>query len=137
MKTPVITLWQPWAQFIMFGWKTIETRLHDKFKCLEGREILIHAGANWDTQWFRSASPFLTQEQLNLIDVMQKAEPSIICSAKVILYRRLVFADSKSALINCSYHRRGGLFLSEIKKLQPIFIKGSQGIWYYDKPKSL
>lgn len=44
MIYPVITLYQPWATWIMRGWKTIETRTHNRFACLDHKTILIHAG---------------------------------------------------------------------------------------------
>lgn len=40
---PIITLHQPYAFYIMMGWKTIETRLHDRFKNLVGKTIGIHS----------------------------------------------------------------------------------------------
>jgi predicted transcriptional regulator len=64
----VITLWQPWASFIALGWKTIETRTHDRFKNLVCERIAIHAG----------------------------------------------------------------LILENIKLIEPIKVKGKQGIWNYD-----
>lgn len=31
-----ISMWQPWAWWVMRGWKTIETRTHNRFKGLAG-----------------------------------------------------------------------------------------------------
>lgn len=44
----VITLWQPWATWVVLGWKTIETRLHPRFASLAGQVIGIHAGLKFD-----------------------------------------------------------------------------------------
>ncbi len=131
MKIPVITLQQPWAQFIMLGWKTIETRTHNKFKCLQGRRILIHASEKWDNKWFELASPYLNHEQLFSISALEKMKSSIICSAFVNDFDCLGPHDSKNALINCTSTQRYGLFLTKIKLIEPIRTKGAQGIWYY------
>src|SRR5689334_13020773 len=63
MIYPVITLYQPWATWIMRGWKTIETRTHNKFSRLEGKRILIHAGLTTDADAINN--PYLTKQQLS------------------------------------------------------------------------
>ena len=37
-----ITLWQPWATWIAWRWKTIETRGHDRFRRLVGQFASVH-----------------------------------------------------------------------------------------------
>lgn len=45
---PVITLYQPWATWIMRELKTIESRTHARFNSLLYKTILIHAGQTTD-----------------------------------------------------------------------------------------
>jgi hypothetical protein len=132
MIYPAITLYQPWAQFIMLGWKIIETRLHNKFACLNEKTILIHAGAYWDDDWFKLASHYLTHEQLFLMDTNIEVEPSILCSAKVYDYGTLNQSHSNDALIDCFGYNRKGLFLKDIEKTKPFPVAGSVGIFYFD-----
>src|ERR1035437_8721493 len=59
---PAITLYQPWATWIIRTWKDIETRTHNKFASLEGHYILIHAGKTTDESAINN--PYLTKEQI-------------------------------------------------------------------------
>jgi hypothetical protein len=43
----VITLKQPWATWVLWGWKIVETRLHNQFGSLMNKRIGIHAGLGW------------------------------------------------------------------------------------------
>ena len=61
---PVITLYQPWATWIMRGWKTIETRTHSRFACLRGQTILIHAGKTTDKSELVTENIYLTSQQI-------------------------------------------------------------------------
>lgn len=133
----VITLWQPWASFIALGWKTIETRTHDRFKNLVGEKIGIHAGNTWDKDWKELAGPYLTKMQIDEVGLLKNEfdlghlKGEIICTAKVTAFRELFSNDSDFALIECS-SLRYGLFLEDIKPIKPIPAKGKQGIWNYD-----
>ena len=46
----VISLWRPWCFWVMLGWKTIETRTHDRFANMMGKRIGIHAAQKWDDE---------------------------------------------------------------------------------------
>ncbi len=52
MIYPVITLYQPWATWVVRGLKPTETRLHNRFQSLIGKRILIHAGMTMDAVAF-------------------------------------------------------------------------------------
>jgi hypothetical protein len=132
MKIPVITLWQPWASWIVLGLKTIETRTHPRFACLAGKRIYIHAGAKWDESALMLATPFLTPSQLLQTTNFYETRSAIIGSAIVSEFRELIGKDSKRACIDCTNTLRYGLILSDVKAIQNIPIKGKQGIWYYD-----
>lgn len=126
---PVITLYQPWATWIMREWKTIETRTHDRFKCLNGRTILIHAGMKTDES--AAYNPYLTPEQI-FYNPDEVVNGCILGSAYVDGFSRLCQEHAKEALIEC-VTPRFGLFLTNIDVFdEPIPAKGEMGIWYYD-----
>jgi hypothetical protein len=133
-KMPVITLWQPWAQWVAWGWKTIETRTHERFRCLEGYRIGIHAGRKWDVTGLHAAVTFLdafriqrTEEEF---ENRVKTGGRIIATARVARFSALGDIHAPKALIECTT-RRWGLFLEDIRPLaNPVPATGGQGIWY-------
>lgn len=129
---PVITLYQPWATWIIRGWKTIETRTHNRFACLEDHRILIHAGLENDTTAINAFyHGYLTKEQL-LFNPDEMINGFILGSAFVSAYSPCKESDAKRALIECKTERFG-LYLREIERFnKPIPEKGEMGIWYYD-----
>jgi len=148
----VITLWQPWASFIAFGWKSIETRTHNKFESLKGNRIAIHAGKNWDKDWWILTADYLDLDQKRKIDLMKIENKipfdKIICSCFVKDYKiPLTNEDEIKALIECKT-TRAGLILTDVVefhtpttpvKEKHLTAKGSpaekichQGIWNYD-----
>jgi activating signal cointegrator 1 len=129
----IITLWQPWALFIACGWKTIETRTHDRFKYLQKEVIGIHAGKTFDKDWEELTSPYLTDDQKRITrENLLWHHGEIICIAKVEIAGWLIPSHSNRALIKCDITDRYGLFLKDIKRIQPIPAKGHQGIWNYE-----
>ena len=129
---PVITLYQPWASWIMRLWKTIETREHNRFACLNGKRILIHAGQRTDASPFATQNPFLSKEQIfhNPDEIINGF---ILGSAYVSNVGWLDASHSSKALIDCHHTSRFGLFLEWIiPEIEPIPVKGEMGIWYYD-----
>jgi len=137
MQIPVITLHQPYAQFIMMGWKIIETRPHNRFKSLEGKTIFIHAGAHWEKNWYQFSGKYMTDDQVRQTvnwSMFKRLKPQIVCSVFVKKNAKLNSeCESKKALIDCyEKDNRYGLFLINTKVIDPIIIKGSQGIWHYN-----
>lgn len=129
---PAITLYNPWAVWIMRGWKTIETRTHDRFKCLNNRTILIHAGMRTDISEQVTDNPYLTRVQI-LQEPKEMIGGYILGTARVYNFSLLSEHESDLALIDCGTVQRWGLFLTEINRFKdPIPAKGGMGIWYYD-----
>jgi hypothetical protein len=127
---PVITLYQPWATWIMRGWKTIETRTHNKFESLIHKTILIHAGQTTDAKAINN--PYLTKEQL-LFEPDEMVNGYILGSVYVDACGWLCGDDyeNRSALIETT--GRYGLFLEKVDRWKyPIPERGEMGIWYYD-----
>lgn len=134
MIYPVITLYQPWATWIMREWKTIETRTHNRFACLIGKRILIHSGQKTDIT-ATIDNPYLTNEQLRY-KPEEIINGYILGAVLVKSFGKLSSTHSKSALIDCGNTERFGLYLSEIHKFEnPIPVKGEMGIWYFDLEK--
>lgn len=132
MIYPVITLYQPWATWIMRGWKTIETRTHDRFSSLNKKKVLIHAGKRTDENAINN--PYLTKEQL-LHNPDEIVNGFILGSVLINGVGWINSTHSSQALIEC-VTQRYGLFLDEVKVFDnPIPVKGDVGIWYFDMDK--
>jgi hypothetical protein len=131
-----ITLWQPWASWIMWGWKTIETRLHPRFESLAGKRIGIHAGKTWDTKAIACARPYLTTEQIRQTSAQLATLPrqALLGTAFVEKHGCTEESDAAKALIDC-YVARYGLWLGELEVFErPLSCKGHQGIWTFILP---
>lgn len=134
--TRAISLWQPWAQWVMLGWKTIETRRHDRFKGLVLQRIGIHAAQKWDQDWERAASRYLTEEQRKSTDRMAKTGGGCILGTVFVRDVSWLLPDAApKALIECESMHRFGLILSEPRRFEiPIQAKGLQGIFKFTEP---
>lgn len=154
MKTyKCITLHQPWASWIAWGLKTIETRTHDRFAGLVGQRIAIHAGRAFDEDSFEQAGyaqvlsgdtdgcdadrDAAFEKLVNFnekpAEKWQDVFPSgaVVCLATVTETRILTQADERAALCECKGLH--GLFLSDVQVLaEPVPAKGKQGIWSID-----
>jgi len=130
MDVPVITLWQPWASWVALGWKTIETRTHDRLKSLIGKWVGIHAGLKWDDDALRLACDYMARWQIKQTEHFLKMGGAIICLAHVSEARWLSRADEAGAMIECATPRYGLVF-DEVKQMEAVPAKGKQGIWYY------
>ncbi len=129
---PVITLYQPWATWIMREWKTIETRTHNRFQCLKGQTILIHAGQKTDYSEVATKNNYLTWEQI-CYKPEELVNGFILGHVHVSGFKKLDVSHSKSALIDCEHTERWGLFLEKIHCFDvPIPVQGEMGIWYFD-----
>jgi len=131
--TPVITLHQPWCQWIALEWKTIETRLHSRFKNLKGKRIGIHVGKVYDKKAFEVAREYLTPEKIRLNHLLKGNGGYIICTAFVYDFKKCSEVDSEEAMVDCKNTKRYGLYLMNIEKNDNAEMKlyrGRQGIWY-------
>lgn len=134
---PVITLYQPWAAYVVSGMKTIETRTHTRFNGLVGKQVLIHAAMNPDPNVWAWENYFIEKnyppEALGWALKVASIRGAIIGSAFVDKFGPLDKRHSDAACIECESVQRYGLFLFDIKKWdEPQYVQGSMGIWYYD-----
>lgn len=128
-----ITLWQPWASWIARGWKTIETRTHQRFASLAGQYIAIHAARTWDPDWEFKAVDFLTPDQLAETPRFRAVAGAVVCVADVAEHRELCQQDSQAALCYCGNGRLYGLVLRTVYAYNPpVTVSGRQGIWEFD-----
>ena len=134
MEMPIISLWNPWAIWVGLGWKTIETRTHQRFACLVGRTIGIHAALKWDDTAINAARQWLTDEQVRTTQRMLRIGGAICWTAEVFNFLPLGKMHEGRALIECQSVQRYGLFLTNVKAIEIIPCRGKQGIWYQDVP---
>lgn len=133
MRIPVISMYGPWANWVGLGWKTIETRRHDRFRCLVGRRIGLHVALKWDEKALSLAAPYLTEDQVDQTLRMLKVGGAICWTASVANGRWLNSLDSREAMIDCGVPRFG-LILRDVQVIEGVPCKGRQGIWYHDVP---
>ena len=120
-------------------WKTIETRTHQRFKCLTGQRIVIHAGKKFDITGFRhDYCPSNMSRFLQLYDIKDftiRYGGEIVCTAMVIDVRWAPNVDfvereqwNRKAI--CEVGGKYCLFLDDIKPLiNRVKIRGHQGIF--------
>lgn len=141
---PCISMWRPWASWIAWEWKTIETRTHARFQSLVGKRIGIHAAQRFDDRARHLANHYLSDGQARSAGRSDPAANSsfnyprgLICTAFVRDFRLLTPEDAPKALIECET-KRYGLFLEVIHQIKPpLNIKGRQGIWWEICPVSV
>jgi len=124
-----ITIHQPWAAMIAAGWKTIETRTHDRFIGLEGQTIAIHASARVpsDDQYI-FAMRYREGARGQYVDGLQIARGCVVAVAHVVDARWLFGCFCREAM--CEAYGKFGLFLADVVRLKdPIKARGRQGIW--------
>lgn len=143
-KTPAgilvscISLWMPWAQWVMLGWKPIETRTHERFETLAGKRIGIHASKKWDKNAIHIARPYLTDDQYHATLEMFRTRADfggkVLGTVFVNEHRLLDPADAPLALIECDTRRFGLLTRDPIKLPVPFPVTGRQGIFHVHLP---
>lgn len=138
MRTPVITLQQPWATMIAEGFKTIETRAHSRFQQLIGRRVAIHAGKTFDRFGFESIKQLAKIHDRPLWGVARDfPKGEIICTVVIVsmVYCGPKIDDTqahKLVVEALSPVRSRYLYgLRDVVKLdRAIPAKGHLGIWY-------
>jgi len=133
-----ISLWQPWATFVVLGWKTIETRTHSRFKSLAGQRIAIHAARAVDKSgaWFDFLPTGLGGLEAKYTETLiTMSRSTIVCTATVTVMRWAPNVDFKereewNRQAMCEVGGKFCLFLEDIKPLKenpPL--RGRQGIF--------
>lgn len=127
--TPIISMWMPWANWVGLGWKTIETRTHQRFRGLVGKRIGIHCALKWDKGAIEAARPYLDAYQVGLSSSFLKIGGAVCWTALATEHRQLEVGDEFDALIECRTVRFG-LVLTDVQRIEAIPMRGHQGIWY-------
>jgi hypothetical protein len=116
----------------MWGWKTIETRTHDRFRCLDGETIAIHAAKRFDKAAYDLAGDHLADWQFARCFIESDGgfpRGVVLGTAKVECVGKCVPTDAPFALIECRTPRFG-LYLRDIREfVSPIPCIGKQGIF--------
>lgn len=132
-EIPIISMWQPWGQWVGLKWKPIETRQHKRLLSLVGKRIGVHLSLKWDETAIERARPYLTLDQIRQTERFLRIGGSVSYTAFVEAGRLLTTDDEPGALIECSTPR-WGLFLRDVKSIPVVPMKGRQGIWYAKLP---
>lgn len=138
-----LSMWRPWADWVMLGWKPIETRLHQRFRSLGQRPTLlaIHAASKWDNTAIPAATPWLTDDQIRLTETLIRQHPvggHIIGTVTVMSFGELCEKDEPQALIECRSVTRYGLRLTNPTPLvPPLQTRGMQGLFTVQFPKAV
>lgn len=133
-----ITVHQPWATLIARGWKTIETRGHNRFKGLVGQRIAIHASKTYDEHGLAEAQRHLYETDETLAALSFEAHRDmgkVLCTVKVVAHRKIEQIDEREALCDCAGDY--GLILDrDVEVLKPpVPAKGGRGIWNWEPPE--
>lgn len=131
-EMPVISLWQPWAQWVILGWKTIETREHNRFRHLAGKRLGIHAAKHWDKNAISAAVSWLSVDQIKETQswlYRDDIRGALIGTVHVITHRILTPSDEPGALIECRTLRCGLDLTNPVRLVTPQPMTGRQGIW--------
>ena len=123
-----ISVRNPWALWIAWGWKPIETRTSKKLRLHVGKRIAIHASKFMDPKALSLARPYLTEyqwdkthEELELAYSQNRrkiTDPrfgAVICTAFAEDHRKLTIDDEFYALCDCA--GLWGLSLRDIRVL--------------------
>jgi hypothetical protein len=133
---PTVSLWQPWATWVTLGWKTVETRLHNRLNCLKGRIVAIHAARKWDNDARWLAAEYLSSKNWELSATLAEGNRGkIVAIAHIKDHRQITTKDELSrAMLQTSDLNlrtpRFGLFVDKLVPLPPFPLRGHQGIWY-------
>lgn len=155
----VISLWQPWATLMAAGYKRIETRSWPPRGLKSGQLVAIHAAKRWtederdiciDDPYFRR---YLTLAQRRGLWDFER--PPLGCVVAVARYQEAISTDAintvnlpgayqpqlvisyrEDAFGNYGPDRYGWVF-SEVRPLEPIPLRGMQGIFDWTPPAEL
>jgi hypothetical protein len=117
------------------GWKTVESRTHQRFSGLQGRMIGIHAAKKWDMHWLTLARPWLFDWQVHYtmghMEAWKELGGHVIATAHISQFMdQLLAVHANLALIDCAIISRSGLFLETIRKVNPpVKWPGGRGIF--------
>jgi hypothetical protein len=125
-----ISLYQPWAAWVVTGQKIIETRGHDRFRSLVGQRIAIHATKKFDEDAPDVACPYCPAVVQHRAALKRGA---IVGTVEVVGARWLTDADSAAALCSCHEGRFGLILANPIAFDVPVKIVGHQGIWEWNQ----
>ena len=140
---PAISLHQPWASWVAMGWKTIETRSHNRFASLVGKRVAIHAARTWDASSLGTAEEYLAPERIDLHGRLAAAwgrpggypQGELVCVAKIDRAGPMEWpGDARMAL--CDFQGRVGYRLADVSPLPAgLVANGCQGIFYVSLPE--
>lgn len=143
-----ISLWQPWASLMAAGYKSIETRSWEPRGLRSGQLVAIHAAKRWTRAERELCAEMPFNHSLTLAKVRGLWDfnnPPLGCVVAIARFERVaptqggVFEEiswEEYEFGNFAPGRFGWIF-SEVRALQPIPLRGAQGIFDWSPPTEL
>lgn len=124
MKIRAISIKQPWANLIVSGFKTIETR---KWATTYRGDILICSSLQPDKSALELYGPHADRFQGHSPITAEPAGVAL-CIAELYDCRKMIRTDERRALCHV-YPNAHSFFLRNIRKIEPFPVKGQLGIF--------
>ena len=134
-----ITIWQPWASLIAYGYKRFETR---SWATKYRGPIAIHAGKTFNKRVFWDlVDHYYSDDRMNedlptgaiiavaeLVDCWKVVEEHLL-EAQLPGEKRVKFLDVKEIPFGDFTPGRYAWELANVQRIEPIPMKGQQGLW--------
>lgn len=133
---PALTVYEPWASLIAYGWKELETRHWEPPQKYIGQLIAIHAGKQWgdrEQRWLKAY-----QQMFPEIAGMPVSLGCVVamCRLVEVVPSELLVAsisNRERATGNFEPGRYGWRFEVVKRAEPPIPAQGKQGIWMWQR----
>lgn len=134
---PAITVYQPWASLIAYGFKEFETRSWQPPKQYIGQIMMIHAGKQWgneEKRWWKAYMQMFPETKV--IPVPPLGCIVAACRLVEVVPSELLVASISRRERNVGNFDTGryGWRFEVVKRAEPpVAASGKQGIWMWTK----
>lgn len=145
----VISIWQPWATLMAAGYKRIETRSWPPHGLKPGQLVAIHAGKRWTgvQRAICDGEPFkrclVQAHQRGLWDAAHPPLGCVVAIARFDHFAATSGGIDYEQMTDEEHHfgnysgGRFGWFFSEVRPVEPIPLRGQQGLFEWSPPAEL
>ena len=124
-----LTIWQPWAHFLVTGAKRVENRDWPPPKALVGQWIAIHAGKRYD-----KSGAYQIRAELDLDVPAADALPASAIVAVAVL-DRVVTEDNDGLVWDDPWFVGAfGWYLRDVTPIEPVPCPGARKLWVVRGP---
>lgn len=129
----VITIWQPWASLVAYGYKEFETR---SWKTSYTGPILIHSARKWD----ESQKMFYKKHAMSVLGDVMLSRGKILAAANLVgcfPVEEVIDSTSSQELLFGDFSKgRYAWKLENVVPLDfPVRWKGMQGLWQVESDR--